>query len=181
MTTANSIPMASIGEPRVRAVELRWGATMPARKVAELLDQGTMSSATTNGHGNGSPSSGASLRRVYFVLTIEVVDARGAVVEARVESEGGQRTIVDRRRIDCDIIVDGDLLHVDARRGSGGDGKFVSLSMRMGGSNDEDERPGLLYAQTTLLAAAGLESGGYDAPTARTVFGDRPAALTGAC
>jgi len=65
--------------------------------------------------------------------------------------------VLARRRAACLLCVDGSLCHVDVVID---DQRVVAISFVPG------EPAALLYAQSTLLARAGLAPGGYDPPTA---------------
>lgn len=124
------------------AIEVRWSAMLAA--------------PAGGAHGGGRRG-----RESSFVLTVQPVDARHAIVECLVETSAGTREIVRRRPVPCAMTHDGPLVHLDAhfdhRRG-------FALTCETGARGGADCR--LLYARCTILAEAGFTPGGFDPPTA---------------
>ncbi len=107
----------------------------------------------------GLPRVARDGRRSVFVLSLQAVDARHAIVECFVESPSGTRAVM-RRPVTCTMTHDDGLLHVDAQL----DGRrVIAITCESGPAGGACR---LLYAQCALLAEAGFRPGGFDPPSA---------------
>ncbi|MHC5113124.1 MAG: hypothetical protein ACYTGP_01690 [Planctomycetota bacterium] len=100
-----------------------------------------------------------------LVVTLEPVDTEHALLEAWVEGPRGVRPTVARQPVSCTSGVHGGFLHADAHL----DGRrvlAVSVPTEPKPATPDGLRP-IMFAQSTLLAAAGFPPGGCDPPTAR--------------
>ncbi|MBT8486566.1 MAG: hypothetical protein HKO59_14075 [Phycisphaerales bacterium] len=103
-------------------------------------------------------------RRSELVIAVNPVDADHCVFEAWLEGPCGVRTVLPRQPVACRRGCHAGLVHVDAEP----DGR------RLLRATFRPQTPGRpLYAQTTLLATAGLAPGAYDPPTARIIDAKR--------
>jgi hypothetical protein len=129
-------------------------------------DRGTLQITWSAVH----PRKDASARPqpVRFVASVRTIGTGRAILDAWLEGARSVRPVVNREPVTCEVVRDGELVHLDVR---GGDEKLLTISL-----DDGADEPQLLYARTPLLAAAGLRPGGYDPPSAVMVADRRGAA-----
>jgi hypothetical protein len=113
-----------------------------------------------------------ALQHVRLVIGLQFVDGHHALLEAWLATPAGQRDIVRRQPIHCEVLVDDqrELLHVDGRLDNQ---RLIALTMSTAPDTADD---GLLYAHTTLLAEAGFAPGACDPPTGRLLQAEADAA-----
>jgi hypothetical protein len=124
-----------------RRIEVRWSAIVAASSELFQAAAGTRPRAHC---------------RLRFVIALQLVTSRRAMIEAWLEMPSGPRIILRRQPVTCTVHIQGRLLHVDAHL----DGRRVlALSLK---STDR-----VMYARSPLPADAGFSPGACDPPTAR--------------
>ncbi len=96
---------------------------------------------------------------IEFVVVLRLPSDRRATLEAWLQLPQRRRVVLEEQPVECRSFTHGRLLHVDA---FAGDRRLIAVTL-----DATTER--LLYAQTSLLKACGLEAGRYDPPTAERV------------
>lgn len=97
-------------------------------------------------------------RAVDVVVRVHMVDLEHPLLEAWCNGPDGTKRLVARQPIAVEISTTRGLVHLD---GSLHGERVVALSFEPG------PEPRLAYAQTPLLAAAGIPAAGHDPPNVR--------------
>ena len=141
--TISSTSLADLTLPTLagRRIEVRWSAVVSSS--SDLFQ----------------PPAGARRAahcRLRFVLALQLVNDRRALIETWLQSPSGLRTILRRQPVACAVSSHGRLLHVDAHL----DGRRV-LALSLASADR------IMYARSPLPAEAGFAPGACDPPTAR--------------
>jgi len=133
-----------------RRVEIRWSAIVASSSNLFQPPAGARSAAHC---------------RLRFIIALQLVSDRRALLEAWLEAPSGPRTILRRQPVACTASIHGRLLHIDAHL----DGQRVlALSLV------PPDR--IMYAGSPLLAEAGFAPGACDPPIARLLAAERDVA-----
>lgn len=103
--------------------------------------------------------------RLSFVIALQLVNDRRALIEAWLETPSGLRTMLRRQPVACAASIHGRLLHVDAHL----DGRRVLALSLVPGDR-------IMYARSPLPAEAGFAPGACDPPTACLLAAERDVA-----
>jgi hypothetical protein len=101
--------------------------------------------------------SGPRHARVELVLSIEPRSRGRAIASSWLELNGTRREVLSEREVVCTHLRADGLDHLDLHDPSNGRARLAALSV--------DGRGRVLYAQSPLLADAGLPGGSYNPPS----------------
>jgi len=117
------------------------------------------------------------MAKLEFVLSVQPLDRDHAMLEAWIESDqGGRRVVFERRPVRAQVSFDDRLMHIDLKSGGEAqpDDRLAAISLFIDDSAPASRRP--LFAQTSLMGAAGFGAGTYDPPIFRQPDSQRDAA-----
>ncbi|MDY7110043.1 MAG: hypothetical protein SYC29_15535 [Planctomycetota bacterium] len=133
-----------------RRIEVRWSAIVAASSTLFQADAGARSTAHC---------------RLRFLIALQLVTARRAMIEAWLQTPSGPRITLRRQPVTCSVRIQGRLLHVDAHLGGR---RVLAVSLK---SADR-----VMYARSPLPADAGFAPGACDPPSARLLAAEPDAA-----
>jgi hypothetical protein len=128
-----------------RVIEVRWSSLVSA----------------WNDRLGACEDAGPRHARVELVLRIEPRAADRAIASSWLELNGARREVLASQEVACIRLHEDGLEHVDLHERGNGHVRLAALSF--------DARGRVLYAQSPLLAEAGLPGGTYNPPSARNV------------
>lgn len=145
MTTLNPILQRQAETVAINTFyELRWSGAM-----TQWTDRfGALRDSHTH-HG-----------RIAFVITLQLLAPDRGVMEAWIDLGERRQTVISPIPVVCDVLRDESILHIDAYTEGAHARRLLAASFV-----DHQDKPA--FAQSPLLAEAGLPGGAWDPPTAR--------------
>ncbi|HRQ76258.1 MAG TPA: hypothetical protein PK098_10105 [Phycisphaerales bacterium] len=100
--------------------------------------------------------------RIAFVITLQLLAKDRGLLEAWLDLGGRRQSILAPVHVVCDVLRHDSMVHIDAHAEGANARRLLAVSFV-----DHQDKPA--FAQSPLLAEAGLPGGAWDPPTSRRV------------